>query len=54
MVPGLLVVSLFLPFVFCGGPVFLCVAVSWSFGGVGLLCGDCAPRFVEGCFGLGL
>ena len=34
-VPGLFVVSLFLPFVFCGGPVFPCVTVSWSFGGLG-------------------
>ncbi len=30
-----LVVSLFPPFVFCGGPVFPCVAVLWSFGGLG-------------------
>ena len=35
MVPGLLAVSLFLPFVFCGVPVFPCVPVSWSFGGLG-------------------
>ncbi len=35
MVHGLLVGSLFLPFVFCGGPVFPCVSVSWSFGGLG-------------------
>ena len=35
VVPGLLVVSLFLPFVFCGVPVFPCVPVSWSFGGLG-------------------
>ncbi len=35
MVHGLLVVSLFLPFVFCGVPVFPCVPVSWSCGGLG-------------------
>ena len=35
VVPGLLAVSLFLPFVFCGVPVFPCVLVSWSFGGLG-------------------
>ncbi len=35
VVPGLLVVSLFLPFVFCGMLVFPCVPVSWSFGGLG-------------------
>ena len=35
MVHGLLVVSLFLRFVFCGVPVFPCVPVSWSFGGLG-------------------
>ena len=35
VVPGLLVVSLFLPFVFCGVLVFPCVLVSWSFGGLG-------------------
>ncbi len=32
--PGLLVVSLFLPFVFCGVLVFPCVPVSWSCGGL--------------------
>ena len=31
----LLVVSEFLPFVLCGGLVFPCVPVSWSFGGLG-------------------
>ena len=31
----LVAVSLFLPFVFCIGPVFPCVSVSWSFGGLG-------------------
>jgi hypothetical protein len=31
----LLVVSLFLPFVFCGVPVFPCVPVSWPFWGLG-------------------
>ena len=35
VVPGLLAVSLFLPFVFCGVLVFPCVPVSWSFGGLG-------------------
>ena len=35
VVPGLLVVSLFLPFVFCGVLVFPCVPVSWSFGWLG-------------------
>ncbi len=35
VVPGLLVVSLFLPFVFCGVPVFPFVPVTWSFGGLG-------------------
>ena len=36
VVPGLLVVSLFLPFVFCGVMVFPCVPVSWSFGELSL------------------
>ena len=35
VVPGLLVVSLFLPFVFCGVLVCPGVPVSWSFGGLG-------------------
>ena len=35
VVPGLLAVSLFLPFVFCGVPVFPCVLVSWPFEGLG-------------------
>ena len=37
VVPGLLVVSLFLPFVFCGVLVCPCVPDSWSFGGLGFL-----------------
>ena len=48
VVPGLLVVSLILPFAFM---VCACFMVVW---GVGLWGGDCAPRLVEGCFGLGL
>jgi hypothetical protein len=35
VVHWLLVVSLFLPFVSCGVPVFPCLPVSWSFGGLG-------------------
>ena len=35
VVHGLLVVSLFLPFVFCGVLVFPCVLFSWLFGELG-------------------
>ena len=53
MVRGLLAVTLFLPFVFV---VVRCSPVCLFHGRLGawLLCGVCAPRFVEGSFGLGL
>ena len=39
-------------FLWCSGvPLCASFMVVWR---VGLLCGDCAPRLVEGCFGLGL
>ena len=42
---------LWCPGVKFGVPLCACFMVVW---GVGLLYGDCAPRFVDGCFGLGL
>ena len=54
VVCGLTVASLSLPVDFCSGPRFpsvLVVRVTW---GAGLLYGVGGPRFVGGCFELGL